>query len=62
MNKILVLLQNASKMYHVGATETSVIFEFDEANYVNPRHLYRIFISEANPEFVRLILSTPWGV
>lgn len=61
MNKILVLLQNASKMYHVGATET-LLFEFDEANYVNPRHLYRILISEANPEFVRLILSTPWGV
>lgn len=39
-----------------------LLFEFDESNYVNPRHLYRIFISEANPEFVRLILSTPWGV
>lgn len=39
-----------------------LLFEFDEVNYVNLRYFYRIFISEANLEFVRLILFIFWGV
>lgn len=39
-----------------------LLFEFDEVNYVNLRYFYRIFISEVNLEFVRLILFIFWGV